>query len=125
MLDPKLSMQQMLLNPQPTNRLNVQLEIGVSLSFFVNAYRSLASWRATVGRLAGFQRDSLRRDATRCSFSRTISVARRLLSARMASRPRPSIGPENEANPAKRARLCGDEGVLRRRDRGREMTAKT
>jgi putative ATP-binding cassette transporter len=27
-----------------------------SLSFFVNAYRSLASWRATVGRLAGFQR---------------------------------------------------------------------
>lgn len=26
-----------------------------SLSFFVNAYRSLASWRATVGRLAGFQ----------------------------------------------------------------------
>ncbi len=26
-----------------------------SLSFFVNAYRSLASWRATVGRLAGFR----------------------------------------------------------------------
>jgi putative ATP-binding cassette transporter len=27
-----------------------------SLSFFINAYRSLASWRATVGRLAGFRR---------------------------------------------------------------------
>ena len=27
-----------------------------SLSFFVNAYRTLAAWRATVGRLAGFRR---------------------------------------------------------------------
>ncbi len=27
-----------------------------SLSFFVNAYRTLAQWRATVGRLAGFRR---------------------------------------------------------------------
>ena len=27
-----------------------------ALSFFVNAYRALASWRATVGRLAGFRR---------------------------------------------------------------------
>jgi putative ATP-binding cassette transporter len=27
-----------------------------SLSFFVNAYRTLAGWRATVGRLAGFRR---------------------------------------------------------------------
>jgi putative ATP-binding cassette transporter len=27
-----------------------------SLSFFVNAYRSFATWRATVGRLAGFRR---------------------------------------------------------------------